>query len=168
MKKQIKDFPNYYITDNGVITSIFRGKERVLQGHARKKTGYTLIILCREGKVYPRYLHRLVLETFVGPCPPNQETRHLNGNPHDNCLANLCWGTKLEQGSDRVRHGTTAAYWRGKFGNLHGRTKVTDEQIKVLREKYSGAYGDLVKLGQEFNISSHHVKRIIKGEYRWQ
>ena len=52
------------------------------------------------------YVHRLVLEAFVGPCPPGQQCRHLNGIPTDNRLENLAWGTPSEDNFDRIRHGT--------------------------------------------------------------
>jgi len=41
-------------------------------------------------------VHRLVLEAFVGTCPPEMETMHLNGCRSDNRLENLKWGTHEE------------------------------------------------------------------------
>lgn len=52
-----------------------------------------------------RLVHRLVLETFAGPCPPDMECRHLDGNRSNNALSNLRWGTKLENEADKDRHG---------------------------------------------------------------
>ncbi len=51
-------------------------------------------------------VHRVVLETFQGPCPDGMVCRHLDGNPHNNRLDNLAWGTMLENSQDRFRHGT--------------------------------------------------------------
>jgi hypothetical protein len=53
-----------------------------------------------------RTIHRLVLEAFVSTRPPGLVARHLNGNPADNRLVNLVWGTYSENTYDRVRHGT--------------------------------------------------------------
>jgi hypothetical protein len=52
------------------------------------------------------YIHTLVLETYVGPCPPGMECRHLNGKPLD-CRwpENLVWGTHGDNMRDRARHG---------------------------------------------------------------
>jgi len=50
------------------------------------------------------------LETSVGPCPEGHVTRHLNGDPTDNRLENLRWGTRSENQRDSVKHGTTGAY----------------------------------------------------------
>jgi hypothetical protein len=54
-----------------------------------------------------RFVYHLVLEAFVGPCPPGLECRHLDGNNQNNRRDNLCWGTKLENAADMVRHGTS-------------------------------------------------------------
>ena len=51
-------------------------------------------------------VHRLVLAAFVGPCPEGMEVRHLNGDPTDNRLENLTYGTRAENIADAVRHGT--------------------------------------------------------------
>lgn len=50
-------------------------------------------------------IHRLVLETFIGPKPRDRETRHLDGNPHNNRLDNLIYGTHLENMRDKVIQG---------------------------------------------------------------
>lgn len=55
----------------------------------------------------------LMLEAFVGPCPPGWQCRHLNDVPDDNRLENLKWGTPPENRQDSVRNG------------VHGYTKRT-------------------------------------------
>lgn len=50
-------------------------------------------------------VHRLVLEAFVGPCPAKMQCCHGNGNPADNRLVNLRWGTSKENMRDRSLHG---------------------------------------------------------------
>lgn len=53
-----------------------------------------------------RTVHSLVMEAFVGPRPEKQEVRHLNGNPADNRLVNLAYGTRTQNILDAVEHGT--------------------------------------------------------------
>ncbi len=58
------------------------------------------------GKRTYRFIHQLVLETFVGPCPQGMICRHLDGNKTNNRVENLCWGTSLENAQDKFIHGT--------------------------------------------------------------
>lgn len=47
------------------------------------------VFLRKDGRYFTCLVHRLVLEAFVGPCPPGYETNHGNGQKADNTLANL-------------------------------------------------------------------------------
>src|SRR6266545_5415488 len=54
----------------------------------------------------PKYVHRLVLEAFVGPCPDGMEASHENGICRDNRLSNLMWRTHGANNDLRRSHGT--------------------------------------------------------------
>lgn len=71
------------------------------------------------GEYQNKYAHRLVLEAFVGPCPPGMETRHLNGDPGDNRLVNLAWGTSSENSQDILLHGRNASASRTHCPRRH-------------------------------------------------
>lgn len=79
-------------------------KGRVLRARA-DKDGYLGVRLCRNNKQIERRVHRLVLEAFVGPKPPNHECRHLDGDVTNNRLSNLKWGTSKENEADKDLHG---------------------------------------------------------------
>lgn len=49
-------------------------------------------------------IHVLMALAFIGPRPEGQEVRHLNGNPYDNRLANLAYGTRSDQRRDDVQN----------------------------------------------------------------
>ena len=51
-------------------------------------------------------VHSLILETFVGPCPPGHTVCHGRGGPHDNRLVNLRWGDWEQQLLDKIAAGT--------------------------------------------------------------
>jgi len=76
--------------------------------HALTTTGYPFVQLTglEVGKPVNRVVHRLVLEAFVGPCPPEKECSHLNGQPTDARLVNLRWETHTENERRKVEHGT--------------------------------------------------------------
>lgn len=61
-----------------------------------------------DGK-YKQYLaHRLVLLAFVGKPGIGEEACHNNGNPSDNRIENLRWGSHSSNGLDTVKHGTNS------------------------------------------------------------
>jgi hypothetical protein len=52
-------------------------------------------------------VHRLVLEAFVGDCPPEMDdARHLKNDKLDNSIGNLAWGTRQQQIQDMKDAGT--------------------------------------------------------------
>ena len=51
----------------------------------------------KRGSYANRGVHQLVLEAFVGPCPPGHQCLHKNNNPADNRWPeNIRWGTHAE------------------------------------------------------------------------
>lgn len=68
--------------------------------------GYCTVKLTRDGKGSMHYVHRLVLEAFVGPRPDGMEACHNSGDPADNRPGNLRWDTTTGNMADKVRHGT--------------------------------------------------------------
>lgn len=103
MMKTIPDFPNYEISKNGIIRNKHTG--RILKRGVHQD-GYPQVALQKHKKQYTRLIHRLVLETFIGPRPKGMKACHNNGNPIDNRLENLRWDTRRNNTLDSLRHGT--------------------------------------------------------------
>ncbi|HEV7195571.1 MAG TPA: NUMOD4 motif-containing HNH endonuclease, partial [Pedococcus sp.] len=89
------------ITDRG---RKWRG--RIMSPAPMGPSGYLVVTLWRDGKQRTALVHRLVLTAFVGPS--DFEVRHKYGDPADNRLAHLAWGTHSENQFDQVAHGTHA------------------------------------------------------------
>jgi hypothetical protein len=104
-----------------------------------------------------RQVHHLVLEAFVGPCPPGMESRHLNGNPADNRLANLAWGTHKENIADAIERGTRPR------GRRPVRAKVTENLVRVIRIARNEGWSQ-VKIAKRLNVAWITVHRILKDE----
>lgn len=108
---------SYDVSDDGQVRSVEKfvrmGRGEGYLRHCRSqirslytdKAGYARVTLKSCGVARNHLVHHLVLEAFVGPRPIGKECRHLNGNPVDNRLANLQWGTSSENSFDVVRHG---------------------------------------------------------------
>ena len=106
--KAIAGFPGYYVSDMGRVRSWKKHRGRAgprLLNFGKLKRGHLTANLYRHGRGLCMTVHRLVLNAFVGPRPAGLQCRHLNGNPADNKLKNLRWGTSRENAADRTKHG---------------------------------------------------------------
>jgi hypothetical protein len=88
---------------------------------------YRQVQLWREGKPSLKFVHRLVLEAFVSPCPPGMEGAHLDGNPSNNMLSNLAWTTHLDNMRHKYRHGTMPV------GEKNWRARFTADDVREIR-----------------------------------
>lgn len=133
--RPIAGFEFYYVGRNGLIYSRFsrHGKRLLPRSEIRQIAGYFMpkgyhgILLCN-GPIRRRALvHRVVLEAFVGPCPDGMECRHLDGNPRNNRLENLKWGTPVENASDKKKRDT------GIYGERHRLSKLDENSVRAAR-----------------------------------
>lgn len=83
--------------------------------------GYVMVRFRYKGPL--QYVHRLVLEAFVGPCPESMEGCHNNGDKSDNRLENLRWDTRSSNSFDAMKHGTHVALVRDKYRSERPATK---------------------------------------------
>jgi hypothetical protein len=109
----------YEISDHGRVYTLPRPR---VPGSVLKTSvgeyGHLGIKLFKDGQNKHWAVHRLVLITFVGPCPEGQECRHLDGEAANNRRENLAWGTHAENMADQVRHGTN--YWANRTHCVNG------------------------------------------------
>lgn len=55
----------------------------------KTKDGYLKVELFNNGTPCSRYVHRLVIEAFIGEIPVGLEVNHISGQKTDNCCENL-------------------------------------------------------------------------------
>lgn len=161
--ENIPGFPNYAVTKDGRVWSNSRKNTRGgWLAPIKKSGGHLSVDLCIEGNHNPRQIHRLVLETYVGLCPVGMECRHLDGNPANNHLGNLCWGTKSENSLDSIQHGTHSGLkTKGEKCNL---SKLKDWQVRLIFNAYhDGAYTQK-ELAQMFGVNKVTIHYIVVGK----
>lgn len=133
-----------YTNNNGYIKQNSFIKKQ--QKHYR---GYLTVSLKKNGKIYKKYVHRLVAETFI-PNPNNlPQINHKDENKKNNCVDNLEWcdniynmnyGSRLKQLSESLK------------GN------IPHNAIKVL---FNGViYNSIIEASKTNNISPYMVKKI--------
>lgn len=130
--------PGYLVSDAGLVFSVWSrrgsssgrgtlvarnvvvGSLRQLQPFDRKNTkgeptGYLSVSM---GRGCVAYVHRLVLESFIGPAPSEEHDGcHGDGDRANNRLGNLRWDTKKANAADRVRHAAEAVILRREAGH---------------------------------------------------
>lgn len=146
VRTPIPGHPNYSIDQNGTVYST---KGKPMLGDVTD--GYIKVSLTNGKR---EYVHRLVLLTFVGPCPEGLQACHKNSNRADNRLDNLTWGTRKRNARDRKKLG-------------YCRPGLTAEQKQRARYLYEVEGWSFEKLHKEFNCDHHTVRRYAKKD-SWQ
>lgn len=141
-----KDIPGwegfYQVSDAGELRSCPRRIEYVFnnklvsrfQQSVTLKTmispnGYHKASLTKPGTRTQKFIHDLVLLTFVGEKPEGAQVCHNDGDRNNNALSNLRYGSAKDNAQDRQKHGT--GYF--KKGVEHPRSPITQEQLEWIR-----------------------------------
>lgn len=143
----------YQISNHGRVYGIKRGY--ILRPHKNGKYSHVQVELRKNGLSKRFYLHRLVLSHFNREPLNLEECRHKDGNPSNNHISNLEWGTRLENMKDRAVHGNTAV------GINNGKSKLTEEKVKEIRRLYKTGKYTRKNLASMFNVSTMPIHQII-------
>ena len=169
--KAIPGFPNYAISRDGRVWSKPRKDtiNRKVKGRWLKPgingNGYWGVVLAVGLQSHSCTIHRLLLETYVGPCPTGMECRHLNSIRTDNQIENLAWGTKSENQMDSIRHGTH------KIPHLRGEdvvtSKLTEQDVRMIIYMYRTGLFLHREIAKVYNICRSEVGFILTKK-RWK
>lgn len=159
--REVIGYPGYRVSRDGRVESCWSRRGRLCfvddKWHPLKpirRQGYPTVSLARDGKKSARRIHRLVLEAFVGPCPPGMVACHNDGVRSNSDLSNVRWDTPRANSDDTLRHGTRAT------GSRCGATKLSEgEVIEIRRLRAEGvSFGDLAA---RFRVTTYNVKAIV-------
>lgn len=119
--------------------------------------GHKFVSFCRGGRKTRKnyYIHRMVLEAFVGPCPPGMECRHFPDRDRaNNRLDNLQWGTRRQNMRDKDFHGT----------HLHGErspnAKMSDAMVRKIVKLLRAGQLMQKEIAAKFGIDPGRVQAI--------
>lgn len=108
--------------------------------------------LCVDKRPSSHRVHSLVAEAFIGPRPPGLIVCHKDGNPKNNNVDNLYYGTTKQNSADSIRHGTVAS------GERNGNSKLTENQVRAMRSDGRS----LTEIASDIGVSISTVSRAIK------
>lgn len=136
----------YEVSDAGRVRNASR---RLLKPWAHR-SGHLYVSLGRGNRWQ---MHRLVLSAFGVVGKPGQEVRHLDGDPTNNHLGNLAWGTRAENIADLKRH-----------SGMYARQSVSDETAAAIRSAFTGRHGEQTRIAREFGVNLNLVHDIVRGK----
>jgi hypothetical protein len=158
--RPVEGYPGYRVSRTGEVQSFWARKRRAVvpteSWHPLKpilRNGYLTVNLARGGKKSARRIHRLVLEAFVGPCPEGHVACHGDGDPTNNRLENLRWGTHQSNADDTLRHG------RRKMGSQINAKLVEAEVIEIRRLRAEDVTSR--ELASRFGVTKENILAIV-------
>lgn len=159
----------YQVSNTGIVRSIDRHivDGRLIKGKELKqytdKQGYKRVALCKAGKHYKKYVHRLVAEAFVQNPNNFPVINHVDENPANNKADNLEWCSVKYN----INYGSRAKKYAEKtHGELHYTHKLTEKDVLNIRKEYQrGVKGcGTESLGKKYGIHRTTIKAILSGK----
>jgi hypothetical protein len=139
----IPGFEKYEVSSCGQVRR--KGKNSPLSPW-RHKSGHLYVRIGGKSK----QVHHLVMEAHGKPKQEGMECRHLDGNPENNRIENLTWGSRFENIMD--------------FINKNGKHMVTNatsvETAKKIKSEHDGKRGTGKRLAQKYGVSVFTVSEI--------
>ena len=167
---EIRDFPDYYVSNEGDIYSrkyhpIRNKNNNLIKIKPQiRKDGYSIIHLRKEEKTFAMYVHRLVAEMFI-PNPENKMCiNHIDGNRHNNSVSNLEWCSYSENSLHSYRQLGRKAPWKEKKGKDFPLSKIV-LQIKdgtVVAEFYG-----IRDAARKTGFSSSSISQCCQGSTKY-
>lgn len=128
-----------------------------------ERRGYNGVSLCKNGKVKPFSVHRLVAKHFLENKDNKTTVNHINGNKKDNRLENLEWATPSEQ----QQHAFSIGLRNNSIGENSNFSKLKEEDIIEIRRLYKTGFYRMGEIAKKFNIAKNTVNSIVHN-YTWK
>lgn len=146
--RPLPGFP-YEVSSHGRV----RRQGRKVPLRAGNKDGYRIACLCRNGIKTMARINRLVAFVFWGSPFDGAEALHFDGDPANNRVSNVRWGTALENHRDQVRHGTRLR------GSKMAGAKLTEADIPELDRLVTAT--SYRKAGSQFGVTAGAVHAAV-------
>lgn len=158
--KEIEGYNNdYFITEDGDVISVKRGKKILLKKRVNS-CGYYYVNLCKNGKYKSICIHRLVGIYFVENNNGFNVLNHIDGNKLNNRYDNLEWCDQVHNMKEASRMGLLKIK-RGAESNLYsGKLNIDiSNMIRSIRSNEKLSYDKIAKM---FDVSKATIINICK------
>ena len=158
MYYKIKGFENYAIGFDGSVINIKTGRKLKQK---LNKNGYYSVTFSINGKLYFRYIHRLVCETFVKNTKNSKQVNHKDGNKENNNIENLEWCTSKEN----IKHA-----WENGLSKVSDKLRISaanncKKRTKKIIDTTSGTiYCSIYELSLILNIKPKTLYARLNGQ----
>jgi hypothetical protein len=145
--KQLKDYPNYEINQDGIVRNISKGN---LMKWIDNGKGYKSVKLYNKKGGRLCLVHRLVMTTFT-EIQENKDVNHIDGNKSNNSVENLEWVTKKEN----MRH----AHLNGLMNN-----KLSIDDVRDIKKEVAIANRQTYReIGERYGVKGSIISKIANG-----
>lgn len=151
--RAIPSHPKYKVTQTGRVRNAASKRELKPMENG---SGHLLFFVARGKKCY---VHRAVIETFNRKPRTGELVRHLDGNPKNNHISNLRFGTVLDNMRDKRRHG------RQTKRESHPPAKLTESDVMEIKKLIGKV--SLREIGRRYGVTHTTIRRAANG-MKWK
>jgi hypothetical protein len=119
--------------------------------------GYHNFTLTKDGKAFPKSVHRIIAEAFIPNPNEHPFINHIDADKKNNDISNLEWVTP----SENIRHAYRMGLLKNLKGELCANHKLTDKEFNEIF--YSNM--EPKALAVAYAITEKYVKAIKSGRY---
>ena len=147
---------NYAVSNCGRLKRLTDGGPKTYPGKILKthpdRTKYLTTRLRFRGRYIDVWIHVLVAEAFIGPCPKGKEVNHKDLNRQNNCDWNL----------EYLTHRENAVHARD--AGAHSEFKLNKATADNIRQVHGISELSYAAVGRIFEVSGTHVSNIVSGK----
>lgn len=165
---EIEYAPGYFVSDLGIVYgpgSLGRRGWHPVDSYTNDEDGHQVVDLYIDGKRRHKYLAVLVAEAFI-PNPHNYPiVRHYDGNPYNNHVSNLRWGTYADNMHDAMRHGTFHYFTDEEHEMALQELRTPVRAINI----HTGVMQDFISqadAARVLNLHQPNIRHVLSGHYK--
>lgn len=155
---EIKGFPNYEVSTQGIVRNKVTGR---IVKPSKTRNGYLKVNLYVNGKSSSKLLHRLVAETFIPNTWDKPTVDHIDGDKENNYVENLRWATQYEQCYNREMSVSCCFY--AIHLRTHKKTLYTSQRECAKELNINQASISLCLSGKKTSAKGYTFRKVDEG-----